>query len=60
MKKEVFYELMSEKKLDKLSDIEMPITIKPLKNSERILPFVEQIIQKHLKSSDISPKNKNE
>ena len=47
-----FYEVMKEKKLDRLKDIELPIHPKEKPNAERILPFVEQIIQKHLNTPD--------
>jgi len=52
MSKDVFYDLINEKKLDKLKDTEIPITIKDRKNAERIVPFVQQIIQKHLGTPD--------
>lgn len=60
MSKEVFYDLINEKKLDKLKDIEIPITIKDRKNAERIVPFVEQIIQKHLGTPDPRIKSKDD
>lgn len=47
-----FYEVMKKKKLEKLKEIDLPIRQKTKPNAERILPFVEQIIQKHLNAPD--------
>lgn len=52
MSKKEFYEVINSKKLNQLSDVEMPISIKPIKNSEKIVPFVQQIIQKHLNKNN--------
>ncbi len=52
MSKETFYKLMDDKKLEELSGVELPVYIKERKNAERIVPFVEQVIQKHLNSPD--------
>ncbi len=47
-----FYDAMREKKLEKLKDIDLPIHPKERPNAERIVPFVEQIIQKHMNQPD--------
>lgn len=47
-----FYETMKEKKLDVLKEIELPVHPKAKPNAERLVPFVEQIIQKHLHQPD--------
>ncbi len=46
MTEEEFYKLMKEKKVDKIKNMNLPITIKTHKNKELIKPFVEQIIEK--------------
>lgn len=43
-----FYEIMKSQRLDKLREIELPIHSKIQPNAERLIPFVDQIIQKHL------------
>jgi N-acetyl sugar amidotransferase len=47
-----FYNVMKEKKLAALKDIDLPIHLKEKPNAERLVPFVEQIIQKHLNQPD--------
>ena len=47
-----FYDVMREKKLTGLKDIDLPIHPKEKPNAERLVPFVEQIIQKHLNQPD--------
>lgn len=47
-----FYHVMKEKKLASLKDIDLPIHPKEKLNAERLVPFVEQIIQKHLNQPD--------
>lgn len=47
-----FYEQMEKKKLNELAGVELPIYPKPRENAERLIPFVEQIIQKHLNKPD--------
>jgi hypothetical protein len=46
------YAVMREKKLKHLKDIELPIHPKERPNAERLVPFVEQIIEKHLNQPD--------
>jgi N-acetyl sugar amidotransferase len=52
MSEEEFYATMSEKKLERLRGVELPIHGKERPNAERIVPFVEQIIEKHLHQPD--------
>lgn len=52
LSEEEFYKVMREKRLDKLINIELPIHQKNIPNAERIYPFVDQIIQKHLNMPD--------
>ena len=52
LSEEEFYKAMAEKKLDQLKDIDLPIHPKERPNAERIYPFVEQLIQKHLNKPD--------
>jgi N-acetyl sugar amidotransferase len=47
-----FYTVMKSKQLDVFKDIELPTHPKVRPNAEKILPFVEQIIQKHLHQPD--------
>lgn len=47
-----FYEIMKSKRLDKLKDTELPVHSKERPNAEKLVPFVEQIIQKHLNKPD--------
>ncbi|WP_041674223.1 N-acetyl sugar amidotransferase [Sulfuricella denitrificans] len=47
-----FYDVMREKKLADLKTIDLPIHPKGKPNAERLVPFVEQIIQKHLHQPD--------
>ncbi|MBU1656480.1 MAG: N-acetyl sugar amidotransferase [Gammaproteobacteria bacterium] len=47
-----FYDVMREKKLADLKNIDLPIHPKEKPNAERLVPFVEQIIQKHLHQPD--------
>lgn len=49
---EELYAVMREKKLKHLKDIELPVHPKARPNAERLLPFVEQIIEKHLNQPD--------
>ncbi|MBI5447672.1 MAG: N-acetyl sugar amidotransferase [Gammaproteobacteria bacterium] len=52
LSEEAFYATMKNKKIDALKDIQLPIHAKSRPNAERIVPFVEQIIQKHLHKPD--------
>jgi N-acetyl sugar amidotransferase len=52
LSEEEFYDVMQKKKLAKLKDIVLPIHPKEKPNAERLVPFVEQIIQKHLNQPD--------
>jgi N-acetyl sugar amidotransferase len=52
LSEEEFYDVMQKKKLAKLKDIVLPIHPKVKPNAERLVPFVEQIIQKHLNQPD--------
>lgn len=47
-----FYETMKQKKHEALKSIELPVHPKAKPNAERLVPFVEQIIQKHLHQPD--------
>lgn len=47
-----FYDVMREKKLTGLKGIDLPIYPKEKPNAERLVPFVEQIIHKHLNQPD--------
>lgn len=47
-----FYQTMDGKKLESLRGIELPVHAKTRPNAERIVPFVEQIIEKHLNQPD--------
>ncbi|MNJ96128.1 hypothetical protein D3C87_138490 [compost metagenome] len=47
-----FYDVMRNKKLESLKNIELPVHPKDRPNAERLVPFVEQIIQKHLNKPD--------
>ena len=47
-----FTEVMREKKIPILKNIELPTKSKTRPNAERLMPFVEQIIQKHLNQPD--------
>lgn len=47
-----FYEAMFDKRLERLKDTELPVHPKQRANAERIVPFVEQIIEKHLYEPD--------
>jgi len=44
---EEFYKFINEKKLDEISDLEIPIRQRDHVNAEKIVPFVQQIIEKH-------------
>lgn len=52
LSEEEFYDVMQKKKLAKLKDTVLPIHPKVKPNAERLVPFVEQIIQKHLNQPD--------
>jgi N-acetyl sugar amidotransferase len=47
-----FYDVMREKKVSALENIDLPVHPKAKPNAERLIPFVEQIIQKHLNQPD--------
>jgi N-acetyl sugar amidotransferase len=49
---EEFYSAMIDKRLERLQDTELPVHEKAKPNAERIVPFVEQIIEKHLYEPD--------
>jgi N-acetyl sugar amidotransferase len=44
---EEFYKFINEKKLDEISDLEIPVRQRDHVNAEKIVPFVQQIIEKH-------------
>lgn len=46
MTKEEFYEMMMEKRLPEIKQIQLPVIVKTRKNKERILPYPEQLIEK--------------
>lgn len=48
-REEEFYEAMRKNRVPALKDTELPITQKRHKNAERILPFPQQLIEKHKK-----------
>lgn len=52
LSEEAFYDIMREKKLDQLRDIDLPVHPKERPNAERTVPFVQQIIQKHINQPD--------
>jgi len=52
MSEDEFYEQMNKKKLASLDNIILPIHPKAKPNAECLVPFVEQIIQKHLNQPD--------
>lgn len=52
MSEDEFYETMQKQKVEKLKNIDLPIHAKQQPNREKIVPFVEQIIQKHLHRPD--------
>jgi N-acetyl sugar amidotransferase len=47
-----FYKAMREKKLPQFEGADLPIHPREKPNAERIVPFVEQLIQKHLHQPD--------
>lgn len=47
-----FYEVMRSKRVEVLKELELPVHPKVKPNAERILPFAEHIIQKHLYEPD--------
>lgn len=47
-----FYKIIDKKKLKELAKIVLPIHDKEQPNAEILIPFVEQIIQKHLNAPD--------
>lgn len=47
-----FFDTMKKKKVDLLKGIELPVYPKRRPNAEKTVPFVQQIIEKHLKRSD--------
>lgn len=47
-----FYRILADKKNDILKNIELPIHPKIHKNAEKLIPFVDQIIAKHLNQPD--------
>jgi hypothetical protein len=52
LREEQFLAVMNEMKLEQLDDISLPVHAKARPNAERIVPFVEQIIEKHLYEPD--------
>lgn len=52
LSEEEFYATMNGKKLERLRGVELPVHPKERPNAERIVPFVEQIIEKHLNQPD--------
>lgn len=53
-----FYKTMLSKQLPHLKGINLPVSEKKHQNGEKLVPFVEQIIQKHLNQPD--PREKKE
>lgn len=53
MSEEHFFRTMEGKKVEQLRNIELPIHKKTRPNAERLKPFVEQLIEKHLGKPDI-------
>ena len=49
---EQFYDAMREKKVPQLKNIDLPVHPKQRPNAERTVPFVQQVIQKHLNQLD--------
>jgi N-acetyl sugar amidotransferase len=49
---EEFYKYINEKKLDEISDLEIPVRQRDHINVEKTVPFVQQIIEKHLWKPD--------
>ncbi|MCC6276222.1 MAG: N-acetyl sugar amidotransferase, partial [Leptospiraceae bacterium] len=49
---EEFYKVMDEKRLKELKNLEMPVHKKNRPNAEKTIPFVQQLIQKHLNQPD--------
>jgi N-acetyl sugar amidotransferase len=49
---EEFYKYINEKKLDEISDLEIPVRQRDHINAEKTVPFVQQIIEKHLWKPD--------
>lgn len=47
LSEEEFHEIMRNKKVDKLKNIDLPIKQKTWENEEKLIPFVEQIIDKN-------------
>jgi N-acetyl sugar amidotransferase len=47
-----FYDVMRQKKVKGVADIDLPVHPKARPNAERTVPFVEQIIEKHLHQPD--------
>jgi N-acetyl sugar amidotransferase len=52
LSEEEFHNQISKKKLDQLINIELPIHPKARPNTEKLVPFVQQIINKHLHQPD--------
>ena len=49
---EEFYGIMKGKRLNKISDIDLPVNIKDHKNREVIKPYVEQLIERKRNQAD--------
>ena len=49
---EEFYKVMDEKRLKELKNLELPLHKKNRPNAEKTIPFVQQLIQKHLNQPD--------
>ena len=49
---EEFYQAMKDKQLKELRNVALPINIKNYPNAEKLVPFVDQIINKHLNQPD--------
>jgi len=52
MTEEDFFRFIGEKRLNQLKDIEIPVRKKERENAEKTIPFVQQIIAKHLGKPD--------
>jgi N-acetyl sugar amidotransferase len=52
LSEEEFYRVMGTKKLDEIRNMELPIRKKDHENAERTVPFVQQLIEKHLGAPD--------
>lgn len=52
MEEEEFYQLMAKKRHPKIKEQNLTVTEKQQKNAERVLPFAQQVIEKHKNMPD--------